>query len=197
MTQRLSALFVVLLITALCTAAMAASIPADPGVTIISGGHSTPVTGTSFGPFFPFLGTGAECVVDPPTTGDAFCSFVNENSDGLTFNTIALTIIGETFTSINPLTCFNAINPDSEAGGGCLVTNNTIRFFGLGIPPLDPGNPEWNFDFQSTFLHSIGSTFRTSQSNSIPEPASALLVGSGLTAVLALSRRRHLWRSKT
>ncbi len=188
MTQRLSVLFVVLLAAAFCTAAMADSIPNDPTIKIIPGGHSTPVTGTSFGPFFPFAPvSGADCVLDPPTTGDAFCSFVNANSEGLTFNTIAITITGE----INPITCVNVINPGE--GGGCQVNHNTVTFFGLGIPPVDPGNPEWNFDFQNTFSHTIGASFQASQSNSIPEPASALLVGSGLAA-LGLTRRRNFRR---
>src|SRR6266851_1178269 len=98
MTQRLSALFVVLLAAAFCTTAMADSIPNDPTLKIIPGGHSTPVTGTAFGPFFPFAGTGAgaDCVIDPAVTGDAFCSFKNAtgSEEGTTFNQIAITIGG-------------------------------------------------------------------------------------------------------
>lgn len=215
MTQRLSVLFVVLLAAAFCTTAMADSIPGDPTLKIIPGGHSTDVTGLSFGPFFPFAGTGAgaDCVIDPAVTGDAFCSFKNatatdnedseeesdnEAAEGTTFNQIAISITGE----LNPISCFNLINP----AGGCRVDGSTITFFALGIP-AEPG--EWNWDFQNTFTHTISASFTASDTPGIctansgpctfgvPEPASALLLGTGLGALLALTRRWNLRRSKT
>src|SRR6185312_12376224 len=101
MTQRLSALFIVLLALAFCTAAMADSIPGDPNIKIIPGGHSTDVFGTVSDPFFPFGSTfeppvdpGADCII--VEGGFAECSFRNANpSDGDTiFEQIDVTIPG-------------------------------------------------------------------------------------------------------
>jgi len=160
------------------------------------------VTGLAFGPFSPFAGAsaGADCVIDPAITGDAFCSFknatANEESDGTTFNQIAISIIGE----LSPISCFNLISP----AGGCQVIGTTITFFDLGIFP-EP--VEWNWDFQNTFNHAITASFTASDTPGIctgpnctfgvPEPASALLIGTGLGAILALTRRWNLRRSKT
>jgi hypothetical protein len=216
MTQRLAATFLVLLAAAFCTAAMADSIPFDPTLKIINGGHSTDVNHRFFGPFFPFAGAsaGAECLL---VTGDAFCSFKNntasgsdegegdlegaaDKDEGIPFNRIAITITGES----NPITCFNLINP----GAGCRVSGDTITFFDLGIP-AEPG--EWTWDFENTFNPAISASFEASDLTAIckgpgctfgvpvpvPEPASALLLGTGLGALLALTRRWNLRRSKT
>jgi hypothetical protein len=74
----------------------------------------------------------------------------------------------------------------------------------LGILP-DPF--EWNWDFQNTFNHSISASFTANDTTGIcsgpsctfgvPEPASVLLFGTGLGALLALTRKWNLRRSKT
>lgn len=171
------------LLLAALLSTVAVATPIDPQVRILPGGHSTDVFGTSYGPFSPFSSVPlADCNIGselyPNSPFDAFCTFDNMNTQGLTFGTIALTISGETFGPSNPLTCNNAINP----AAGCQIAGNTITFLGLAIPSsfiADPNSSEWTFQFDQAFDPSISASFQAAS-----EPGSGLLVLSGLAASL-------------
>jgi hypothetical protein len=205
MTQRSAAMFVVLLAAAFCTAAMADPIPMDPGVTLRNGGHSTDIFGFATAPYFPFADAfGAEPVADCiiQTDGSAECSFRNANpvvdQPKFVFGQIDVTIPG---TNPSLLTCTNAINP----AAGCQVQGDTILFFGLGIPPGGPEDPpdlslfsliyDPGFNPPGTLSPGITSDLLALSILSVPEPASAFLVGTGLAA-LGLTLRRNLRRRK-
>lgn len=162
-----------------------------PGFTITFHGDPVPFP---FNPYDENLVSNGFCPTGDGTLGDMSvegpdCQFINES--GHTINSISQ-FFAANGEALSPFSCFNGIT-NQECSTG--PDHNALLFAGLGIPTADEegwiedyygGDPEFNilyFNFDPTTLAAINSM-------TIPEPASAGLMLSGLLGLGLAARRR-------
>jgi PEP-CTERM motif-containing protein len=173
----------------------------DHGTAIINPDGTITFDGQNVSSYDPFNAGFCEIVtLEDPNVGTQTgpdCFYENQSGQtidifGLQFSASGAAILA---TFGVKLTCFNEVSL-----GGCVVSDegngNAVSFLALGIPPVDPGSPDFNSFYWGYLDHpdfaKIAFTSVNGTPVSVPEPASIFLLFTGLSAMgLQLKRKNR------
>lgn len=90
---------------------------------------------------------------------------------------------------LGPGAYFFALAASRDAGSGTLAWRS-VQGSGTSVSTTDPGSASWGLSAGEVAFQLHGSPFPQLPSQAVPEPASMLLLGTGLAGMAALVRRR-------
>jgi len=174
----------------------------EHGTATINADGTITFNGANVSSFNPFTAGFCEIITtEDPNVGEQSgpdCFYENQSGQiidffGLQFSASAAAIM-EAFGE--GLSCFNEVS-----SGGCTISEagNGVSFNFLGIPPVDPGSPDFNAFFFGFNTHpdlaNIAFTSVNGTPVPAPEPASVILLFTGLSAMGLWLKRKNCLKS--